>query len=164
MPRSSTSPFARIETTIEAVPEALQGIYLAAEEFWQSVDRLAQSIPHPPDKRWRMQFDTAVWEIGTNIVRHGHPPDAGISGVVELQFSLYHNRVEAHFTDHGLPWEEPTGDVAEGNGVDPAIALPESGLGLYIVRSILDTFNYTRTDDGVNRWELVKLLIATPDQ
>ena len=155
-------PLARLETTIEAAPAALYGIHRAMEDFWRAVDRLAQTVPHLPDARWRMQFDMAVWEVGTNIVRHGHPPEAAISGLVELQISMHDNRAEAHFTDHGLPWEEPTADIARAWCADSTLALPESGLGLHIVRCTLDTFSYNRTDDGTNHWNLIKLLHVGP--
>ena len=158
MPDTSVPPLTQIETTIEATREALPGIYRAMESFWRAVDRVAWVASRLPDRRWRVQFDTAVWEISTNIVRHGHPPEAGITGHVALRLSLYHYRVEAHFRDRGLRWSESKPEPQRVYTPDDILTLPESGLGLGLAHSILDTLSYRRTDDGENHWHLVKLL------
>jgi anti-sigma regulatory factor (Ser/Thr protein kinase) len=119
------------------------------ERFWRAVDNVPGCSP---DHVWRLKFETAVGEIGTNIARHAY--SHGKEGPMRLRLSLYADRVEACFTDWGLAFNDssrPPEVVA-----DDVFDVPEGGYGLAIARAALDRLDYRRTPRGTNSWRLVK--------
>jgi anti-sigma regulatory factor (Ser/Thr protein kinase) len=100
-------------------------------------------------------FVTAVVEIGQNILRHAHPDGrAEAGGLVAVQLRLCSGRLEARYSDQGVPFVPP--DAALSLDVDLVDDLPEGGLGLPLARASLDELEYHRTDAGENHWRLVK--------
>ena len=96
-----------------------------------------------------MLFESAVAEIGANVLVHGRkegPPDAP----VEYHLRLEGHRALATFSDHG---------AAVHTQLTRAMPDPtsEGGRGLAIARQVLDELGYEREGD-VNRWRLVKRL------
>ena len=159
MPDTSAAPLAELNTSIAVDLEQLPEISHTLEDFWQLVDRTVSPIGPVCGARLRMEFDMAVWEVGTNIVRHGHPPRMGMSNLrMELRLRLHDDRVEAQFADRGVRWVEGPTDSERTLCTEDVLCLPESGLGLHIVRRVLDEFSYRRTSDGTNHWALTKLL------
>jgi serine/threonine-protein kinase RsbW len=137
---------------LSASAEELTAMHDALDRYWRAVERV---LAQPPDERWRLQFATAVAEIGANIVRHAYP--AGTPpGPVQLSLRMYIDRAEACFTDHGIVFVPP----AESSGAldDDLAALREGGYGLAMVRAVVDQFAYARTPDGDNHWLLEKRL------
>ena len=137
---------------VTAVAEQLGEIHSAIQRFSATAGGL---LPRAPDGTWWAQLATAIGEIGANIVRHAHPPGSN-PGAMRLQLRLYTDRVEARFTDDGLPYvapERPT-DLPNSDALD----LPEGGYGLMIARAALDRLQYRRTSGGVNVWRLLKRL------
>lgn len=103
-----------------------------------------------------MEFATAVGEIAANIIRHALPASTEEAGF-QLQLRLYLSRVEAEFTDRGLPFDAG----AEAPHTTPdAGALWEHGYGLALARAALDELRYERGDSGCNTWRLIKRLPA----
>lgn len=93
-----------------------------------------------------LRFGLVLDELITNIVSYGlvGRPD----GVITLSIEHDEGRLRAELADNGPPFDpltaeptEPSGDVA-----DRAIG----GLGLKIVKNVLDRLDYRRAD-GVNR-------------
>ncbi len=96
-----------------------------------------------------MLFESAVAEIGANVLVHGRqegPADAP----VEYQLRLDGHMALATFTDHGAALHNQLSRAMP----DPA---SERGRGLAIARQVLDELGYEREGD-VNRWRLVKRL------
>lgn len=96
-----------------------------------------------------MLFESAVAEIGANVLTHGRregPPDAP----VEFKLRLEGHMAMATFTDRGPPLH---------NHLTRAMPEPssESGRGLAIARQVLDELGYER-DGDINTWRLVKRL------
>ncbi len=94
-------------------------------------------------------FESAVAEIGANVLTHGRrdqPPDAP----VEYRLRLEGHLAMATFIDRGPPLH---------NQLTRAMPEPssETGRGLAIARQVLDELGYER-DGEVNRWRLVKRL------
>jgi serine/threonine-protein kinase RsbW len=96
-----------------------------------------------------MLFESAVAEIGANVLTHGRregPADAP----VEYKLRLEGHTAMATFTDRGPPLH---------NQLTRAMPEPtsEAGRGLAIARQVLDELGYEREGE-VNKWRLVKRL------
>jgi anti-sigma regulatory factor (Ser/Thr protein kinase) len=121
------------------------------------------TLEQRPDELWRLQFATALAELGANIVRYAYSSQP-TPGPMQLRLQAYSDRVEAHFTDFGTVFVAPSAppaaprqptlpNVEEGGEVT---GIPEGGYGLPLIRAVVDQLDYTRTDSGENHWRLVK--------
>ena len=96
-----------------------------------------------------MLFESALGEIGANVMTHGRkegPEDEPVEYTLRLEGHM----ALATFTDRGPPLH---------NQLTRAMPEPtsESGRGLAIARQVLDELGYER-DGEVNTWRLVKRL------
>ena len=108
---------------------------------------LGDATGRAPDDRSLMLFETALGEIGSNVLTHGRP--AGTEPV-DYELRLHDGVLEASLADHGAPVHDHLG--REMPGLDR-----EDGRGLAMARTLLDELGYRR-DGEVNRWRLVKHL------
>jgi serine/threonine-protein kinase RsbW len=113
----------------------------------RSIERLRQSTGRAQDDEKLMLFETALGEIGGNVLTHGRP-----NGDEEVEYALrFDGRVVvAWLSDLGAPVHEHM------NRAMPGVE-SEAGRGLALARVLLDELAYER-DGGVNRWRLVKSL------
>jgi len=95
-----------------------------------------------------MLFETALGEIGGNVLTHGRP--AGADRPVEYALRFEGGTVEASLSDSGQAAHEHLARAMPGHE-------SERGRGLAIARSLLDELGYER-DGDMNRWRLVKRL------
>ena len=95
-----------------------------------------------------MQFELALAEIGSNVLRYAHPP--GSPPKVDFDLTMDEKTVTALLTDWGPPIHNPLTQVM------PA-ATSEAGRGLALARTVLDELGYEREGE-VNTWRLVKRL------
>jgi serine/threonine-protein kinase RsbW len=96
-----------------------------------------------------MLFESALAEIGANVLTHGRsqgPSDAP----VEYRLRLDGHMAMATFTDRGPPLHNQLSRAMP----DP---LSETGRGLAIARQVLDELGYEREGE-INKWRLVKRL------
>jgi anti-sigma B factor antagonist len=93
------------------------------------------------DQDFGDQVVTGFGEAFTNVVRHGgSPPPAD----VEIEIELFPDRLTIRLMDHGEPFElasVPAPDLDQ---------LPESGLGVHIMRSWMDEVTYQRGEPGAS--------------
>lgn len=116
-----------------------------------AVGRFCRSRAIHPDTEFKI--DLALEEIFTNIVRHGYD-DAGDHDVL-IRFGCGRDRVRISVEDDGRPF-----NPLQAPKVDIAAALSErrvGGLGIHLVRRLLDEVRYQRRPRG-NRLILVKRL------
>ena len=114
----------------------------------RSVERLRQATGRTPDDRALLLFETALGEIGSNVLTHGRPP--GTEKPVDYALRFERGVVEASLTDSGGPVHEHLARQMPGQE-------DEQGRGLAMARELLDELGYER-DGRHNRWRLVKRL------
>ena len=117
-----------------------------------AIDRLTKFVAEfsrlhglPEDERARLLviFD----ELLTNVATYGYD-GAGSEGYVEAALSLEGNRLLVEFVDDGRPFDplatpQPDTDL-------PLAERPIGGIGIAIVRALVDEIGYTR-DGNHNR-------------
>jgi len=118
------------------------------EVLHRSVDRLRRATGRDADDRSLLLFETALGEIGTNVLTHGSRVRS--ARPVEYSLRLAGEHVVASLTDSGPPVDEQLAREMPGRDT-------EDGRGLAIARSLLDELGYER-DGDLNRWRLVKRL------
>lgn len=138
-----------IEEQFPARPESLAALHTFLAGFWLEVEH---ARPTPADTVWKLQFDTALVEVVTNVIAHGHDA-APCDAVVHLDLCVHNDRVEAHIRDRGVPFPG-TLDQPDATAMPDLDA--ERGRGLPIAQAALDSITYSRDDTGENCWLLVK--------
>jgi serine/threonine-protein kinase RsbW len=114
----------------------------------RSIDRLRAATGRESDDMGLLLFETALGEIGSNVLTHGRP--AGTKHPVDYRLRFVRGVVEASLTDSGAPVHDHLGRQMPGHE-------SEAGRGLAMARSLLDELGYER-DGDLNRWRLVKRL------
>src|SRR3989449_10496758 len=90
----------------------------------QSIDRLRRATGRRADDRPLLLFETALGEIGSNVLTHGRP--AGTATAIDYALRLDEGTVVASLSDSGSPVHEhlsremPAHDSEAGRG--PAVA------------------------------------------
>ncbi len=96
-----------------------------------------------------MLFETALAEVGANVLRYAHPKDSP-EALAEYQLWLEAGTLTALLTDWGPPLHNHLTHAMPAQ-------TDESGRGLAIARQMLDELDYERKGE-VNTWRLVKRL------
>ncbi len=97
-------------------------------------------------------LNLAVEEWIANVVNYAYPK--GTRGHVELTAEFHEDLLTLVIKDHGVPF-----DPTEYAAPDIDVELEErkiGGLGIFLMKSIMDTMNYHRTADGYNVLTLTK--------
>ena len=108
-------------------------IFSFAEEFF---------ISRGIDSSLRFSVDLAVDELFTNMVKY----NASETADIEIEFKRLENGLKVTMTDHEA---RPFDVTREGPEVDvdqPAGERDEGGLGLHLVKEMVDTFDYEYRD------------------
>src|SRR2546422_10392551 len=111
----------------------------------QSIDRRRRPTGRRADDRPLLLFETALGEIGSNVLTHGRP--AGTATPIDYALRLEEGIVVASLSDSGSPVHEHLSREMPAHD-------SEAGRGLAMARSLLDELGYER-DGDLNRWRLV---------
>jgi serine/threonine-protein kinase RsbW len=126
-------------------------------ELLPLVDQLAAGISERLafDEESRMQISISVLEAGTNAIQHGNRIDPAKK--VDLAFELHPDRLEVvvHDLGKGFDVEKLLTDITS-----PEHLLDLRGRGIYMMRTCMDTVNFTFGPDGTTV-RLVKARRAT---
>lgn len=133
---------AKLRLTIETKLEEMDRLASAIEDFGQEDN-------WPPDLTF--QVNLALEELWLNVVNHGH--DGGFHEV-EIELTSEERAVTIEITDDGKPFD-PLQDAPNPSVNAPLDDRPIGGLGVYLVREMMDEMEYKR-EDGKNRLTLVK--------
>ena len=86
----------------------------------------------------------ALTEACSNSVRHAYDHD---DGQVHLEFTLLDDRVTIEIRDEGAGFHEDDVDCPDCAAI-PGIELNGGGMGISIIRAVVDEFDLRRPDDG----------------
>lgn len=128
------------------VPGSAEGIRQAE----QGLDRFLEAHSLTRSEAW--PFHVALDEVLSNVVNHGF---AGQQGSIEIQLRLAERGLELVVLDDAPPFDPLAAPAA-----DTAAALEErpiGGLGILVVRKLMESVEYERVD-GRNRLTLRRKL------
>ncbi len=114
----------------------------------QQIPQLADFMETIADEKHLGQNDTmslnlALEEVVTNIILYAYPK--GSDGLVDIEAVLREHSIEFIITDSGVPF-----DPTSAPDVDITLSVEErsiGGLGIYLVRQLMDEVSYKRIDD-----------------
>jgi anti-sigma regulatory factor (Ser/Thr protein kinase) len=98
-----------------------------------------------------MSLNLALEEAVTNVILYAYPD--GADGLVDIEAVLREHSIEFIVTDSGMPFD-PTA-VAEADITLTAEERAIGGLGIHLVRQIMDEVRYQRLNDK-NQLTLIK--------
>lgn len=123
-----------VKNTLESISELEKFVAAFATEYGLS-DALA------------MKLNLAMEETLSNIIFYAYPP--GEKGLVTIEIECRHHEVAFTITDEGVPFNPLTEaeevDITRNTGERPV-----GGLGIFLLKQIMDDIDYIRTD-GKNR-------------
>ena len=131
------------------VPGTTEGVRAAEEGFdeFSNAHGLTQSDTWP--------FHVVLDEILSNVVKHGFSTKGG-PGRIEIELRLEAEAFEMVIVDDAPPF-----NPLEAERPDTSLDLEErplGGLGIEIVRRLMDVTEYQRVDEGRNRLTLRRRL------
>ncbi len=135
-----------------------QACELVLRNRLEEIPRIAETVErfcqmHGLAPRIAMQLTLALDELATNAISHGFAPDVAYADAIRLRLTLDGHAVQAVIEDRGRPFDPlsvPPADTALG-----LEARAVGGLGVHLVRAVMDDVRYERRD-GKNRVHLRK--------
>jgi serine/threonine-protein kinase RsbW len=100
------------------------------------------------------QIQVCVVEAVTNVVKHAYRGQPGHEASVVA--TLHPQRISFQVLDTGETMQSLSRDPMEFDPADLA-TLPEKGMGLYIIQTVMDEVDY-QTADGINILTMTKYL------
>ena len=98
----------------------------------------------------------AITEACSNSVRHAYDHD---DGQVHLEFTVLADRVTIQIGDEGGGFHEDDVDCPECQGI-PEIKLSDGGMGISIIRAVVDDFDLRKPESGGTLLVLTKMFDA----
>lgn len=132
---------ASVHLKIAPSHEQLELIPAAVEEF-------AERDNWPPDLVFKLNL--VLEELGVNIVNY-----SGATGDIEISLASDADRVTVEISDNGRPFN-PLTDLDAPDVAAPLGDRPIGGLGVHLVRSMMDEMQYSR-ENGKNKLAMTKL-------
>ena len=111
------------------------------------VEDLGEQDNWPPDLIFKVNL--VLDELSVNIVNYG-----GEASVIEVSLAADAEEVRVEISDDGRPFD-PLNDAAEPDLDAPLEQRAIGGLGIHLVREMMDELYYRR-EDGKNRLAMVK--------
>lgn len=134
----------KLSLRVEPRAEELDTITAAVEEF-------GDAEKWPPDLVFRINL--VLEELGLNIINHGRTDDLG---EIEITLTSGPESITIEIVDNGRPFD-PLKDAPEPDLDSSVKDRAVGGLGVYLVRTMMDSLHYRR-DGGRNHVTLVKEL------
>jgi anti-sigma regulatory factor (Ser/Thr protein kinase) len=137
-----------------------------ADEKWQEIkiEALSDNLDRALDfvnvelekmdcpSKTQMQIDLAIEEIFINIARYAYSPETGFA---TIRIKTSPNEIRLEFEDRGVPYNPLEKSDPDIN--TPAKDRPIGGLGVFLVKKIMDTVEY-RYEGSSNLLNLKKTI------
>lgn len=117
------------------------------EQIPAAVEEFAERDNWPPDLVFKLNL--VLEELGVNIVNY-----SGATGDIEISLASDANMVRVEIADNGRPFN-PLDELDTPDISAPLGERPVGGLGVHLVRSMMDELSYSR-EDGMNRLAMTK--------
>ena len=117
------------------------------ERITAAVEDFAERDDWPPDLTFKVNL--VLDELSVNVVNYG-----GEASEIEVSLVSDSDRVRVEISDDGQPFD-PLTDAAEPDLDAPLEERAIGGLGIYLVREMMDELYYSR-ENGKNRLAMVK--------
>ena len=117
------------------------------EQIPAAVEEFAERDNWPPDLVFKLNL--VLEELGVNIVNY-----SGATGDIEISLASDANMVRVEIADNGRPFN-PLNELDTPDISAPLGERPVGGLGVHLVRSMMDELSYSR-EDGMNRLAMTK--------
>ena len=111
------------------------------DALFQHVEQFGNA--HGLPKKQIFQINLALDELFTNIVSYGFPD--GNSHWIDFKLRLENNEVVIHIEDNGIPFDPVS--VPTSGSAPPLEKCKIGGLGLHIVKKMMDEIAYERRED-----------------
>jgi sigma-B regulation protein RsbU (phosphoserine phosphatase) len=124
----------------------------ATTELGMFVDEVCENVGF--DMSTTFKLNLAIEEAVVNVMSYAYP--AGTKGDVDIDAEADDEQLKFVISDSGTPF-----DPTQKGEVDTTLSAEErgiGGLGIHLIRQIMDTINYERVD-GKNVLTLCKKLI-----
>ena len=120
------------------------------ERIQAAVSILSKAENWPPELLY--QIELVLEEIGTNIIKYGQ--DGERETEIQITLTSDSKSLTMEIVDTGKPFD-PFADAPPPDLLSDIPDRPIGGLGVYIVRKLMDEASYRR-EDGMNKVTLVK--------
>ena len=137
----------KIKLTIDSNPENIP--FLAG-----ALNKLCSFVPLSDVESY--QIEVSAIEAVNNAIEHAYDNKPGCS--IEVIFTLCPDKLTLDICDYGRMMEYESQTSLEFDPHD-LINIPVRGMGLFIVKSIMDEVSY-RSDQGKNTLTMTKFLIT----
>ncbi len=117
------------------------------EQIPAAVEEFAERDNWPPDLVFKLNL--VLEELGVNIVNY-----SGATGEIEISLASDGETVTIEIADNGRPFN-PLAELDTPDISAPLGERPIGGLGVHLVRSMMDELSYSR-EDGMNRLAMTK--------
>ncbi len=124
-------------TTVVTISNQVADLSVVARR----IDELAAANGWPADVLADLQV--AADEVLANIVEYAYPP--GETGEIGIEFRILDNVIQVQFEDAGRPFDPLS--VTEANRSAPLQERAPGGVGIHIVRNLMDEVAYSRVND-----------------
>ena len=104
------------------------------------IDQVAESLGL--DDSLTMSLNLAIEEAVVNVMNYAYPE--GMAGMVNIEVSADNEVLNFIISDSGIPFDPTTKEEADTSL--SAEDRPIGGLGIFLVRQLMDTINYERID------------------
>ncbi|MBR1517141.1 MAG: SpoIIE family protein phosphatase [Bacteroidales bacterium] len=111
------------------------------ERLNQFIKGIAQSLS--VDKRQTLNLRLAVEEAVVNVMEYAYPD--GVEGAIKIRTKADGHRLRIVITDNGAPFDPTQATVADTSL--SAEERPIGGLGILLVRRLMDSINYERIEN-----------------
>ena len=91
-------------------------------------------------------LETVFYEVCSNILRHAELP---VGSLISFSATLHGNDLELRFVDEGRPFD-PTGNSRDFDHREAIRREQHHGLGISMIRRLVDEISYLREDDARN--------------
>ena len=120
------------------------------ERIRAAVNILSQAENWEPELLF--QIELVLEEIGTNIIKYGQEGERETQ--IDITLTSDRKSLTLEIIDDGKPFD-PFADAPPPDLDSPVPERPIGGLGVYLVRELMDEASYRR-EDGMNKVTLVK--------